>query len=272
MTNQKLGDLFTPMNHPPIPQEEHWASQMLKKILEEPTNIQTVQIPFPELNIERQTLPFRGNCQGAHSRNPILLIQIITMGRLPLWRPRPGNRRNEQKPAFIQKDQRGAKSFRVFLYAATGAVSNGRSHSLFSVTPGVQVFDNSTPSPRVNAKHDWDGIGSQILSGSLGPLVPASIDRSDTHKTLDRPAKTWLAFLSVGGTALEAARGPLLRPAHRDLFSGRPHTIEKRNSSRPPANGRLPIGWLSPLSKARWRFGAASPGLLGFHGVACPIL
>lgn len=271
MANQKLSDLFAPMNHPPIPQEEHWASQMLEEILEEPVNIQTIQIPFPELNIQRHPLPFWGNRQGAHRRNPILLIQVVTMGRLPLRRPSPGNRRNEQKPTFIQKNQRGAKSCRVFLYAATGGASNGQSHPLFSVRPGVQVFGSSIPSPRATAKRDWGGIGSQILSGSLGPPAPASKDPSDTRKTSGRPATTWPAFLAVWGLAWEAAPGPILRPAHRDLFSGRLDTIGKRNFSRPPASGRPPIDWLSPLSKARWRVDAASPDLLGFHGVACPV-
>ena len=236
------------------------------------TNIQTGEIPSAKLNIKSQPLSFPGNGQSTHRRNPVLFIEVVTIGGLALWSPSAGDRRNEQKATFIQKEQGGAKSCCVFLYVANGSASNEQSLLPSAVKPGVPAFGNSTPSPKAIARHGWDDIERQIPSELPEPPAAGSKDQSDIHTPLAQRAAAWPNLLSVLMRSLSAA---LERPGgagHWDPVLGMRGTIARRSFWMPPANGQQPTDLLSPSSIAQWRFVAASPALWGFHGVSCPPL
>jgi hypothetical protein len=272
MAKQKLRDLFSAMNSSPIPQEKDGALKMLEQSLEKAADIQAGKIALPKLNIESQPFPFRRDGQRTDRRNPMLFVNVIAMGRMAPGSPGTGNRRNKQEATFIHEEQRGAKSFGVFLYAANGGASNGQSLPRSAVKPGVPVFGNSTPFPKATARRGEDDIECQIPSELPEPPAGASKDRSDIRTKAARPATNWPNPLSVLGRALPAALEPPWGAGHWDPFPDMRGTIVRRNSWRPLASGQRPRDSFFPFSIGRWRFGAASPVLLGFHGVAYPKL
>jgi hypothetical protein len=243
---------------------------MLKQILEKPSDIQAGKIPFAELNIKSDPFPFRRNRKRTDRGDSMLLIHVITMGRSPFRSPRAGNRGDKQKATLIQKEQMGPKSFGVFLYTAIGAVSNGQFLLHSSAKPGVRVSGNSTPCRGATAKRDWGGIESQIPFGSVGLFVAGSKDPYDIHTKGDLQGVVCLTSLSALKITLPGALERFSGATPWDPESDMIGTSVRQNSWMPLASGQLPTDLLSPLSTIEWRRGAASPILVGSHGVACP--
>jgi hypothetical protein len=181
---------------------------MFEQVFKKSANIQTIQIPFPELDKKSHPFPFRRYNQRTDRRNLILSVAMIQPGRLSPGSPRARDRRNEQKAAFIEKKQVGAKSFGVFLYAASDTASNGRFPLPFSPKPGVRVSGNSTPSPRAIARHDWGGIGPQSSSELCALPAARSTGRSDIRKLMARPVTTGVVSLFARAATSSDAREP----------------------------------------------------------------
>jgi hypothetical protein len=269
MPQQKFLHLFPPMDGGPIPQKDKRPTKMFQQIFQKSSHIQSIQIPLPELDKKSQPSPFRRHDQRADRRNFVLSVAMIQPGRLSPGSPRADDRRNEQKPALIEKKQMGAKFFRVFLYAASDTASNGRSLLLFSLKPGVPVSGNSTPSPKAISRHDWGGIEPQSSSELLVRPAVRSTDRSDIRKLRDRTAKAGLVSLFARVATLPDAREPSWISVPSSLCPDRLGTTGRRSFWMPLTTGRWPKGSFPPFSTIEWRVGAASPTLFGCHGVSC---
>jgi hypothetical protein len=272
MTNQELRNLLTAMDCSTVPQEKDSPFKMLEKSQKKAADIQAGKVSFPKLNIKRHPFPLWRNRQSTDGRNPMLFINVVAMGSLALWGPGTGNRRNKQETTFIHEEQRGPKSFGVFLYAATDVASKRRFPLRCAATRGAQAFDNSTPCLKAVAKHGWGGSRPRILSGSLGPLVGVSKDLFDTRRRVARPTVTWTISLFVSSTTSWDVQVPLSEAEPLPLAADMPDTSVRRSSWMPLTSGQRLTDSLSPFLKVEWRVGAASPVLVGSRGVACPIV
>jgi len=242
---------------------------MFQQIFQKSSHIQTIQIPFPELDKKSQSSPFRRHGQRTNRRNLVLSVAMIQSGRLSPGSPRARDRRNEQKAAFIEKKQVGTKSFGVFLYAANDTASNGRFPLPFSPKPGVPVSGNSIPSPRAIARHGWGGIGPQSSSELFALPAARSTGRSDIRKLMARPATAGVVSLFARAATSADAREPSWISVPWSPSLDRLETNGRPSSWMPRATGRWPKGLFSPFSIIGWRVGAAFPILFGCHGVSC---
>ena len=269
---QEFFHFFTSVDGCSVPQEDQRPSKMLQQIFQKSSHIQSTQIPFPKLDEKGQPSSFWRHSQRTDRRNLVLSIAMIQPGRLSLRSPRAGDRRNEQKPALIEKKQVGAKFFRVFLYAESDTVSNGQSLLPFSPRPGVPVSGNSTPSPKAISRHDWGGIEPQSSFELPAPPAVRSISRSDIRKLLGRPARSGLVSLFAQLATWPDAQEQSWISVPWSLFPDRPETIERQSSWMPRAIGRWLKGLSCPFLTIGWRVGAAFPVRFGCHGVSCPSL
>ena len=208
MPRQKLLHFFAPMDGGPIPQKDQRPTKMFQQIFQKGSHIQPIQIPLPELDKKSQPSPFRRHDQRTDRRDLVLSVAMIQSGRLSPGSPRACDRRNEQKPALIEKKQVGTKFFHLFLYAENGIASNGRSPLPFSPKPGVPVSGNSTPSPKAISTHGWGGIGPQSSSELFARPAARSTDRSDIRKLMGRPVTAGVVSLFPRAVTSAGVREP----------------------------------------------------------------
>src|SRR5712691_9498182 len=104
---------------------------MLEQITEKVFDIQAIDVFSMEPEVESQMPSFRGNCKRPNGRDLISLIGVVMQRCFSFRSPRPLQIRNEQKAAFIEENQMGAKFLGFFLSAATYRVSS----SLFPFHP-----------------------------------------------------------------------------------------------------------------------------------------
>lgn len=272
MLRKKLLNLFTTVDRTPIPQQDHGIPDVFKQLFKERTNIQTVKIPLPKPEVERQALPFRRYHQGIDGGNPVLFIEVIEDRGLSLRSPGATNVWDEQEARLIDEDQSGPKFFGFFLYGATGKLSNAQSLSRFFVEPGALASGNSIPSLEAAATHDWDDTGCQSVCESFERSVSESTGRSETLQPADPSRGPPLICFSRFGTAWEDAPESPLNEGPWNRPPGTPGTIGKQSSLMLPPNAPRLKGSSCLLSVTRSRVGGAFPVLLGIHGVSCPIL
>ena len=272
MLKKKLFNLLAPMDHSPIPQQEHGSSQVFEQAFEKRSNIQPREIPSPKPEIKSQPFSLRGNRQTTDGRNTILLVKVIKERGLAFRRPSPDNVRDEQETRLIKKHQMGPKFFGFFLYAASDTASNARSPLRSSPEPDVLASDSSTSSPKATSKHGWDDTEYQIASGSLEQSVSGSKDRSDTRQPMDPPGAPAPTSLSERRITWEDGQesfwngGPWNRPS--DTFG----TIGRQSFLMLPPSAPQTIDLPCPALAVGWRVGGASPVRLEFHGVSWPPL
>jgi hypothetical protein len=93
---------------------------------------------------------------------------------------------NEQKAAFVQKNQVRAKLRCLFLYAASNSVSNAQSLPRRADTGVVRVSDNSSPARVRDATGHWGGSEHEILSRLPWRCASPSTIRSGTRRLAPR--------------------------------------------------------------------------------------
>jgi len=86
-----------------------------EQIFEEGSDIQASEIACVKPDVKGQAPSLRRYRQGIDRGNPVLLVQIIQEGCLPLRGSGAGNVGNKQKARFIEKDQMGSKFFGFFM-------------------------------------------------------------------------------------------------------------------------------------------------------------
>lgn len=163
----------------------------------------------------------------------------------------------------------GAPWSGVFLYAASGTVSIGRSRPRSAAARSVRGSDNSIPTGSGASRHDRDGSVSRTAGGSAAPHVSRSINRCDS---------SWPGA-SSRAAPLAASSAPR-RDGGDDLASvvaviqgapvyGRHRPTGIQNSQRHPRPGRSPTG--RPVAQDRLSsVGVAVPVPGQFREVSCP--
>lgn len=180
MGGDPLCDSFSVMNGSPILQQDHRTLQMPKQVTQEGSDIQPHESTAAQPEIERHALARGRHSQGADRGDPILFVQIAHDRRAAFRRPGAGHIGDEHKTGFIEEDQMGAPWSGVFLYAASGTVSIGRSRSRSAAARSVRGSDNSIPTGSGASRHDRDGSVSRTAGGSAAPHVSRSINRCDS--------------------------------------------------------------------------------------------
>lgn len=271
MFKEPLLDFFTSVDCSPIPQKDHWPSNVPEQVFEEGSNIQASEITSAKLDIEGDVSSFRRYHQGIDGRNSVLLVEIVQEGRLPFRCPGAGDVGNKQKARFIQKDQMGPKLFGLFLYGASGNASNGQSVFRFFATPGAPVSGSSNPGLPGVSRRGRDDTQRQTVSRSPRLLAGASTYPSDNQRR-GVPSEAALPVCASGtGRAwvdVQAWAGA------RDLecpWHGTPDAIGTLNSQKHLTRVRRPTA-SCPLLAAGLLVGDASPADVRFLGVSCPII
>lgn len=127
VSKEELPDFFTPVDGSRIPQEDHRTLTLPEQVFEERSDIQASEVPCAEHDIQGHTPSLWGHRQSTDGRNSVLLVEMVEERRPAFRRPGARDVGNEQKAALIEKHQMGPTPCGVFLYAASGNVSNARS-------------------------------------------------------------------------------------------------------------------------------------------------
>ena len=109
-----------------VPQQNNRATKTSQKKTEECGDMLRTEVPRLEAKIQSHTFANGRHPEGRQSGNAVVFVVVPHDGRLPLRPPRSPTTGNEKKAAFIKTNQMGPKSSRLFLYEATGSVSNER--------------------------------------------------------------------------------------------------------------------------------------------------
>ena len=172
-----------------------------------------------------------------------MFVVVMQDRRLASRPPGPSAGRNEKKAAFIEKQQMGPKSLRVFLYAATCSASNEQWPLGPVGSLGVRVPGTTTPPAATVARRDWDGIPHRTPCGSPSGFASASRDRSESRMPMLRPEEA----LGVAGirprVVCAGGREPVWlskRPGLLELPSDAIGRQRRTTRGRAVPNARLP--------------------------------
>ncbi len=121
-------DFIQNWTHMPIPALSPYFSQyppeMAEKLPEESRDQRGTDVFVVKTGIKPESFPFRGNRDGGYCRYFCPISRHRQMGSLTPRRPSTPDIGNQEEAALVKKDQMGAKSIRVFLYAAICNVSS----------------------------------------------------------------------------------------------------------------------------------------------------
>jgi len=107
------------MDRTPVPGQGHRAPQVLQQVPQEAPDIQPREIPRADPNVQREAPAFGRHREGVDRGEPVLLVEVVEVGRLALGSPGALDVRDEQELALIEEDQMGPPAVCVFLYGAT---------------------------------------------------------------------------------------------------------------------------------------------------------
>ena len=267
MVFDPLLNLPATMNGSAIPEQNHRSPEMPEQMLKERLDIQACEIAGAKLKIERQPPSFGGQRQGADRRDPVLFVAIVNDRRFPFGGPGAGHVGDEQETGFIEEDQMGATSLGVFLYAASGTASNGRSPLRPVAGPGAPVSGNSTPCLEVPARHGWGGTECETASGSTERSVSRSTGRSDGRRPRGLPEDASSTAVSDSRITWADGPGSVWGEAPCVPSFCKPRTTERPSSWRRLRHEPPPTG-VSRLSTTGWPVGAVAPVVAGSLGVS----
>lgn len=270
MTRQKLCNHFVFMNRMLVPDHDNRTVHLTKQLLQKQNDFRS-----------RQRLPIRSQMQldfvrgggQAPCANQVQALVMFDAGpqhrRLPAPCPRAFERRDQRKPAFIEKNQGRFTLTPLFLSVARRCVSNAGSPRRRGPTVAAGVSANSSPYVARAATRRWTRSAHRTTPRSHAQYDRPSNSLVDSHvhrllgqglfptggvawrkDTLDAPGRVWLS--SAGADALPAANGA--------------HYVPSRRCTAPPPQNQLPVrGGRRHVDERRhvvdW-----------FHRVLCPIM
>jgi len=83
-----------------------------------------MKVVLLEPEIQTHVFTYGRYTEGRQGGDAVVFVVVLNNRSLSGRAPCPSAGRNEEKAAFIEKQQMGPKSLRLFLYAATGSASN----------------------------------------------------------------------------------------------------------------------------------------------------
>ena len=267
-TLRELLNRFSAMNKRSIPQQNQRASEMAKKLLQEQSRIPRLDIPCLKREVKSIMSASRRNRKSRENREPFPPVEMLNHRRLSPGCPSPANRRNEHKPALIQKRQMGPKSVSFFLWPAIASSANPRLPLRPSLALAAPASGNSSPIPSKPARYGWDDNESQIPFESLRLPDALSKDWWNSQKPWVPRAEARQACASERRRAWAVAPRSSWPRAPWLLFSDTLVATELWSLWR-----NLP-GWPQPpLScpdrATGWLCGGGSPAAQGFLEVSC---
>ena len=124
-----------------------------------------LKVVLLESEIQAHVFAYGGHTEGRQGRDAVVSVVVANDRRLSGRRPCSSAVRNEKKAAFIEEQQMGPKSLRLFLYAATCSASNGQWPLGLGGSLGARVLGMTTLRVATGARCDWDGTQHRIPFG-----------------------------------------------------------------------------------------------------------
>ena len=118
-----------------------------------------------ELEIQTHVFAYGRHAEGCQGGDAVVSVVVTNDRCLSGRRPCPSAGRNEKKAAFIEEQQMGPKSLRLFLYAATCSASNEQWPLGPVGSLGARVLGTTTLHAATVATRDWDGTQHRIPCG-----------------------------------------------------------------------------------------------------------
>ena len=253
-----------------VPEQYHRPPQMAKQVPQESDDLHAGDVLAVETKVKPKALARGGYREGGDCGNPIPSVAVSEDGGLPDRRPCLTDVRDEEKSAFVEECEMGAKSSGFFLYSTTRVSSIGRwlsRPSAWRVVPASAKSIQSPPSPA----RDGRG-GSEPRNACRSAWKYAAGSRDPLRIRLPEVLAPTGATVCVSALTLTAADGrtPASIVGHwphlfENFGPSAPRSLWKRSRLRPRTDRSCRPG-------ARRRHGGgAIRAREGFHGVACPI-
>jgi len=271
MRGDPVFDLPAAMDRSPIPQQDHRPPKMAEQVLQERSDIEPCEIVGAQMKIEGQSLSFGRHRQSTNRRDSVLFVEIVHERCFSFGSPGAGHVGDEQEAGFIQEDQMGSTFLCVFLYAAIGSASSGRSRLRPVAGPGAPASGNSTPGLPGVSRHGRDGRPRRNAGGSSRRRALRSTDRSDTPPTGSPSRATSPVASSAMWRAWADGLGLVEGGVPAIPSFGMPETIGTRSLRTHSRHGPRPTDSCLPLA-AGWPVGDAAPVAGRFLGVSCHIV
>lgn len=214
--------------------------------------------------------PVLGRNRESRDRgNPISSVAMMQDRCVSSRCPGSAHMGNEQKPAFIEKCQVGARREGFFLSLATVSSSSALCPSRFSPWHAVPAFGNSIPVLPARARDGWDDSECQGSCELPRPPVAWSRDRWCTQRPGDLAIKALPRVSSLPPKAWRGVPAMLCTSDLSPLLFERPPAIETQSLLRNSLVEPLPTV-SCPCSAIGLRVGAAFPIASGCLEVSWP--
>lgn len=258
-TMEEVLDQLAAMNRTTIPQEDNGATQILKQRLEKLHHFFSSEGALVELDVKCHPFALGRDGHRVKGVDASLFVAHRAVGSLPLRSPSAFKVGNEQKAAFVQKNQVRAKLRGLFLYAANDTVSTAQSRPRRADMSVVRVSDNSSPSCVRDAIGHGGGSEHEILSRLPWQCASTSTIRSGIRRLAPRG-------VTPGPSAPSAP--PKDRRAVREW--GERVSQSARTGDRFVANARPTFGLRLPFGQSWPPFCRVALG--GWLGVAVALI
>lgn|SRR3989338_3459773 len=268
----KVSHLAAAVNLAAVPQQDDRTWKVTHEVLQECENFQTRDVDGMVFHEEPQVLTLGRDGKCADGGNAIMVLAMTQDRGLPPGSPRFTKVGNEQKSAFVEENQMGAKFSGFFLNVATQPSSNVQYTPRRVEWLGAPASDNSNPdrAPTIS-KLRWGHRTLQNAFQSVAPLVSESTSRWHVLPRVNRRATARKVFFSGCRKVLMDDRELVLNAMPSDLLSGGLATIEPLNSARTSVV-EPPNDTVCRNAARRWLVACAPPIDGNCQEVSCPIV
>ena len=184
----KLADEWPLVNSAIIPQQDNFTSQVPQNQAQEISDIQGGKVILPKEHVQSQMTTQGRGCYSRNGRYTLVAVIVTDDRCLACRRPSPATRRNEQKPAFVNKNKVGVQPSPFFLCVAILPASSGLSFFHRVESPAARALGSSILPGEVSSRDGSDGTGRRTPAGLPGPFAARSTDRWRTRRPT-RPAR-----------------------------------------------------------------------------------
>jgi len=148
-----------------VPQEDDRSPQVPQKCTKERGHMGCLKVALLEPEVQTHMFAHSRYTEGCQGRDAVVSVVVMENRCLPGRCPCPSAGRDEKKAAFIEEQQMGPKSLRLFLYVATCSASNEQWPLGPVGSLDARVLDRTSPRVVTVARRDWDGIQHRIPCG-----------------------------------------------------------------------------------------------------------
>ena len=267
---QESFNLFTPMDLPAIPNDDHLSFQMLQKILHEFDDLCTFDIIGVEANVKSKSSAYRRDAKATHDRDLVAPVTVPQNGSATQRCPSPTHVGDQQEPTFIKEYKMGPKFSCFFLSLAMYISSNRQWLFRHVASLCVLVSGNSTPSRGVivSRLHHAYSVSANTWR-SVGQYVLKSINRWNSQPP--KPPST----TSVSTPPSEQSSNDRVVPTSRGFGLLLLLSFDKLASIALQSSMKLllfepPHGSYVPSLTERWLDVYVFPTVRGFHVFSYP--